>query len=71
MYKYLKEFADKITIDNKYHHKHNDELTFLDVINETNIEAYVKITDLQDYSFNTVEEYNKLKDNIKVKLDLE
>ena len=61
--RYLKEFADKI-LDKKtnlYIHKHNNELQFLDVFNETEIECYVDILDgINDYSFNTLEEFNKL-----------
>jgi len=60
---YLKEFANKILDKetNSYIHKHNNELQFLDVFNETEIECYIDILNgINDYSFNTLEEFNKL-----------
>lgn len=63
---YLKEFANKILDKetNSYIHKHNNELQFLDIFNETEIEGYINILDgINDYSFNTLEEFNKIFNN--------
>lgn len=59
--KYLKEFRDKIFIDGKYIHKHGNEMTFLDIINEVKGNyRIVQIHNHKDLSFNTLEQYNKL-----------
>lgn len=59
----LKEFSDKIKDDEgQYIHKHNNEMVFLDVFNETDIKADVYDMGVyEDFSFNTVEQFNKLK----------
>ncbi len=55
----LSEFSRKITDENgNYVHKHKNEMEFLDVFNETNIKAkVVEITNYNDFSFNTLEQY--------------
>ncbi len=60
----LKEFQHKILdLDENYVHKHNNEMEFLDVFNETDLRA--NILDLKYYkafSFNTLEQFQKLVD---------
>ena len=63
--KYLVEFRNKIWYNNKYNHKHNDEMQFLDVFNET--DAKYKIIPIDNYKafcFNTVEEFNDMKERL-------
>lgn len=63
---YLQLFANKILVNNEYKHKHNNELQFLDVFNETDIKGNIQILDdINDYSFNTIEELNKIEGEIK------
>lgn len=59
----LKEFKSKIEDENgNYVHKHNNEMEFLDVFNETDIKADIlDMGSYKDFSFNTVEQFNKLK----------
>lgn len=59
--KYLSKFRKKILVNGKYKHKHNDEMLFLDIINE--VEGQYKILEInnhKDLSFNTLEQYNNL-----------
>lgn len=58
----LREFRSKILDkDAKYKHKHNNEMEFLDVFNETNIKAELKeVEAYKDFSFNTIEQYEQL-----------
>lgn len=55
---YLKIFQSKIlTNNNEYKHKHGNEMEFLDVFNETEIEGeLLDFHGYQDFSFNTVEQ---------------
>lgn len=58
---YLEKFAKKITKKGEYKHKHGNELTFLDVFNETSIKGEVFEVKKNSISFNTVEELNQLR----------
>lgn len=52
----------KIYNNGKYFHKHNNELLFLDIINEVpGNYKIIPISDYKDYSFNTLEQYIQLK----------
>lgn len=55
-------FHDKIFgADGKYHHKHGDEMEFLDVFNETDIKArIVDMGNYEEFAFNTVEQLENL-----------
>ena len=45
----------------KYSHRHNNEMLFLDVFNETDIPAQIlEIESYKPFTFNTLEEFNKL-----------
>ena len=56
---HLRQFKDKIEVNGVYHHKHNNELQFLDVFNETSLSSSVlPINDYKGISFNTTEEFN-------------
>ena len=61
---YLEKFASKYETDVGYDHPHGNELQFLDLLNETEIE--VKLVDLNciTIAFNTIEEYNKIKHGV-------
>jgi len=61
LYKYLEIFANKITVNNSYVHKHNNEMQFLDIFNETDIDGYIQEMYINDYSFNTIDELEKIK----------
>lgn len=58
----LREFRNRILDQNgNYQHKHNNEMEFLDVFNETNIKANLKeVKSYKDFSFNTVEQFKQL-----------
>lgn len=57
----LKKLKNKIYINGKYIHKHNNEMLFLDIINEIpDNYKLVIIKDYKDLSFNTLEQYNNL-----------
>lgn len=61
---YLNEFHKKIFDTNTYEytHKHNNEMQFLDVVNETNIEvALLSFEDISIKSFNTKEELKNIR----------
>lgn len=61
MLEYLDKFHKKIAIDNGYVHKHNNEMLFLDVFNETTAKAQLLvIPGYKDNSFNTMEEFTNL-----------
>ncbi len=61
---YLIKFANKITINGNYVHKHNNELEFLDLFNDTDIIGKIQIiNDDNIFSFNTIEELNKIMEN--------
>ena len=65
--KYLNEWRDNNFIDGHYCHKHSNEFEFLDVFNDTDIRATVlNIENYNDFSFNTVEQFNKLKESLNV-----
>ena len=58
---YLKNFANKITVNDAYIHKHNNEMQFLDVFNETDLNAeVVEFKNYKTFDFNTVEEFHTL-----------
>lgn len=58
---YLYEFANKITVNDKYVHKHNNEMQFLDVFNETELKAeVVEFKGYETFDFNTVDEFHTL-----------
>lgn len=58
---YLAKFRKKILINGKYVHKHNNEMLFLDIINEVKgTYKIVEINNHKDLSFNTLEQYNDL-----------
>lgn len=59
---YLLIFQKKIiNKEDNYIHKHGNEMEFLDVFNETEIEAKIlEIKDYKDFSFNTVEELENI-----------
>lgn len=58
----LRQFRNKILRpDGTYRHKHGDEMEFMDLFNETDVEAEIlECNDYEDFSFNTVEELQKL-----------
>lgn len=61
LYDKLTEFHDKIFDGEKYVHKHNNEMEFLDVFNETDIPAQVvEIANYKSFDFNTVEQFEQL-----------
>lgn len=54
---HLHRFADSIKTDNGYIHRHNNEMQFLDVFNDTEIKGkIVEIPNYKDFAFNTVDE---------------
>ena len=56
----LEEFAKKISFNGKYKHKHNNEMTFLDVFNETTLKGQILTgKNFNGFSFNTIEELEK------------
>ena len=60
----LKEFENKILDkDGKYHHKHNNELEFLDIFNETDVDGQIIefSNNYKCFSFNTIEQLNNIK----------
>ena len=62
---YLVEFKKKIWYNNKYNHKHGNEMQFLDVFNETAAKFdIINIKNYRAHCFNTYEEFNKMKDGI-------
>lgn len=62
---YLVEFKKKIWYNNKYNHKHGNEMQFLDVFNDTDAKFdIVNIDNYKAFCFNTVEEFNKMKDEM-------
>ena len=64
MREHLQCFADNISVDGCYTHKHGNELQFLDVFNETDINAsIVAIADYESFDFNTLEEFHVLMNN--------
>ena len=57
----LCEFAFKISTENGYVHKHNNEMQFLDILNDANTRAIIiEINNYKSLSFNTIEELNNL-----------
>lgn len=61
LFPYLCYFSTSILLNNAYIHKHDNEMQFLDVFNETDIKgAIVEIEDCKTISFNTIEELIKL-----------
>ena len=53
----LDEFRHKTFYDDEYHHKHNNELEFLDLFNDVDVQAEIVIfDDVKTLSFNTKEE---------------
>lgn len=63
--KSLHLFRNKIYKNNKYVHKHGNEMQFLDVFNETGLNAEIlDMKGIKSYSFNTVEELNEIKLNL-------
>lgn len=56
----LIEFQSKIIIGDKYVHKHDDEMQFLDLFNETDAKGLIFPTKLKTISFNTKEELKNL-----------
>lgn len=63
MYESLQSFASSTysVLHSHYIHKHNNELLFLDVFNETDLPAEIMLMQDYDlYDFNTIEEFNKL-----------
>ena len=61
LFTYLRIFSISISIDDKYIHKHGNEMQFLDVFNETDIKGkVVEINDCNTISFNTIEELANL-----------
>lgn len=61
LYDYLCEFANKITVNDEYVHKHNNEMQFLDVFNETELKAeVVEFKNYETFDFNTMEEFHAL-----------
>ena len=64
--KYLLEFQNKILVNGKYHHKHGNEMQFLDIFNETNIKAQIiNMRGIQSYSFNTLKELENIKNILR------
>lgn len=60
---YLEEFRDQIEKDGNYIHKHGNEMQFLDVFNETVMPAaIIEVSDYQGFSFNTIDEFQKIID---------
>ncbi len=58
---HLENFARNILVDGKYIHKHGNELQFLDVFNETSLEAnIIELIDYKTFSFNTLDEFKQL-----------
>lgn len=67
LFTYLKEWRDSNFKNGHYIHKHSNEFEFLDVFNDTEIDATVlNIEHYDDFSFNTVEQFNKLKEDLNV-----
>lgn len=63
---YLNDFHDKIYLDGKYTHKHNNEMQFLDVFNDTDIKASILyLEDCKSFSFNTKEELKNILGELK------
>ena len=60
MHNKLKEFAQKITFNGGYRHKHGNEMQFLDIFNETDIKGAILPTRIKSISFNSIEELNNL-----------
>lgn len=56
----LNEFAQKITFEGGYRHKHGNEMQFLDIFNETKIKGVVLPMSCKSISFNSIEELNSL-----------
>lgn len=56
----LTEFRNLIFDGNSYHHKHGDEMEFLDIFNDVNAIANLVLCTNCKSSFNTVEEYEEL-----------
>lgn len=64
---YLEEWYYNNYSDGHYSHKHNNEFEFLDVFNDTDIKASVlNIKYFNDLSFNTVEQFEKVKEKLYV-----
>lgn len=58
----LTQLHSKVFKNGKPHHKHGDEMNFLDIFNETNIcGELLIIEDCKSLSFNTVQELKKIK----------
>lgn len=57
---HLNQFHDQIADKaGNYTHKHNNEMEFLDVFNDTNIKAQIlEFENYQEFSFNTLEQLN-------------
>jgi len=56
----LLEFKQMIYKEGKFHHKHGNEMEFLDVFNETNLPATILEVDFTSRSFNTLEELESI-----------
>lgn len=56
----LNEFAQKITFEGGYRHKHGNEMQFLDIFNETKIKGVALPMSCKSISFNSIEELNSL-----------
>ena len=56
----LKEFAQKITFEGEYKHKHGNEMQFLDIFNETEVKGVALPMSCKSISFNSMEELNNL-----------
>lgn len=61
--KHLQEFSDNIKHNNSYHHKHGNEMQFLDVFNETNILGHIiEVENRSVISFNSMKDLLKISD---------
>ena len=65
--KYLVEFRKKFWYNNQYNHRHNNEMQFLDVFNDTGAKyEIIPIDNYRAFCFNTVEEFNNMKERLEI-----
>lgn len=57
----LNEFSNYIKDGEKYKHKHNNEMLFLDLFNERQTRANVLLNNFKTFSFNTLNELEKIR----------